>query len=260
MNNCLITRLKGSVDNDSLLKIGELRLKASKVELAKSEGSSLDYICHQGGIYSDSDKKKPITHSGIESNSVTIYADSDSIFSILPKYNLTELYLTGLDSVSGGLSSFNIKGLRNLDIKGNIEDDVENLNKDIVALFITQAPNIKMSLDSISKFKNLTYLTLKSPSQLVGDISRLGSLINLTNLNIDENTGISGTLESFVQAQRQYGRKTNSTGILCGYLAGTQITFNNEQLVTLYDKKLVWTETTITLSNTNGESAVTVNA
>ncbi len=43
MNKCLITKLEGSVNNNNLLKIGEMRLRIAKNVTPTSTGRKIDF-------------------------------------------------------------------------------------------------------------------------------------------------------------------------------------------------------------------------
>lgn len=121
-------------------------------------------------------------------------------------------------------------------------------------------PNLeKFSIESsnvggdISDFANCKLLnTLHTQfSGVKGTLSSIGGLTKITAMNLS--SGIEGTIESFVQAQRAAGRKTCS-GITSQYLYScTKITFAGKPLQDTvgveYMSKISWTETTITVKD-----------
>ena len=101
----------------------------------------------------------------------------------------------------------------------------------------------------ISKLGNLTKLTNLDVAQtsVSGDISKLGNLTKLTNLALGL-TSVSGDIESFVQAQRAAGR--SSASLTGSSINWGEVTFDGS----LTKGGLSWTSTTITM---NGK---TINA
>mgnify|MGYP003307004516 CR=1 FL=1 len=135
-------------------------------------------------------------------------------------------------------------------ITGNTKVFKENTFSSLVML------NLENSIvtGDISDFVNC--LNLKTldlyAARVGGDISSIGSLTKLTNL--DFSSRMTGTIEAFVQAQRAAGRTTCS-GITSLYLyANNNITFDGKPLLTTvgteYQSTISWTETTITVKDT----------
>lgn len=116
--------------------------------------------------------------------------------------------------------------------------------------------NVTGNLEDFIKYKD-TLVDLKIfGSYIKGDIADLGQCINLVELNKFNTFAdykITGTVESFVAAQRAAGRDTASMSRFD--VRGNDITFNGNLIdYSVQDNTLSWTANTITF---NGE---TINA
>lgn len=292
MGKCLVTKLKETVNNDSLVKIGEARFlissnanyiivaadTANKVQLTL-KGGTFDGGSNQAyASTSTSATKKPVSDGGV----IEMTADN--------KYNIT--YLSDVFPVDfGQLAYSRITNISHINTRVN-EEFVNRLNAEgvtidgaasfvypeLVKRFSLDFSGVKIAaiggnLASLSKFTGITELTLRTTkvygdidslknltelntlslsnsADILGDIKSLGKCTKLTNLSV-AGTGVSGTLEDFVKAQRAAGRTAESTGITV-YAANTNVTFNGIKQPSQLN--LTWTANTITFGST------TVNA
>ena len=185
-------------------------------------------------------------------NLKTLYVGGTNVIGDISKVaklkSLTTLKLIGAN-VTGDISRFNkLSSLTSLSLGGSeVTGDISRFNE-LNKLQILSLDSTKIT-GSINKFNTLTNLTSLSLSytRITGDIINLGNLVNLTNIGIGK-SGIGGTIESFVQAQRSAGR--NSAQITGSSANWGEVTFNGSST----KGPLSWTPTTITM---NG---VTINA
>ena len=194
MNKCLVTKLNGVVDNDSLLTIGEMRIGFVKVAnpetdiQAISVGVSTPTILKivGDGYFTDKtlseNKGKQITVGEDTSISVTavFVSNNDTQVSIQNKYNIRQLNKYYSSSASG--SSL---------IVINLDDFKYSSLLTSLSLSSTQVSG------DISALKNLTALTSLSLSSttsvLTGDIGVLNKITKLTSVNIS-NSNLTGDL------------------------------------------------------------------
>ena len=231
MGKCLVTKLKGAVDNQNLLRIGEMRIKFNKVSnptdttqciiFKVSRDTKIEII--GDGYFTDSslaqNNGKNLT---IRANvSTEVYVSNNDIeFSIPDKYaianifvkeqyrgnasfdieglkfstSLTNLYLTNMPAYGDIAALKNLTALTNINLDNTqISGDIAAL-KNLTALTKLTASNTQISGD-IAALKNLTALTklTASNTQISGDIAALKNLTALTNINLD-NTQISGDI------------------------------------------------------------------
>lgn len=276
MANCLVTKLLAVIDNPNLEKYGILtfsipsvtsfssgvyvNIKSSKATTITTEDS---YFCDTSGnpINGTAENSKTLT---VPANTSTkVYAPiAGGTYSVQDKYSLTEL--SSFYSTYYDLSMFKwcTEMVQILRYYGNLSD-LANLSN----LTVLRSPKPSGLDGDISVFADktkMTYLDIGTNQRVTGNVSDLGALILLTRADIGD-TGVGGTLESFVQAQRAArvaaGMSAgNSTGITMNYLHYTNITFDGEAVPTTFNSNcvLTWTDTTITL--TSGANTKTVTA
>ena len=215
MGKCLVTKLNGTVNNSSILRLGEMRFKINKVD-APSEGTQLL------GLFVDKPSKVEIIGDGYftdktlqenKGKSLSIDSTTNGIFvsstsnvevALLGKYAITKInnYYNGQpnNTIYTKNKSFDIGDLKystalitlNLS-NAQVSGDIANL-KNLTALTLLGLSNAQVSGD-IANLKNLTALTLLglSNTQVSGDIANLKNLTALTSLGLS-NTQVSGDI------------------------------------------------------------------
>ena len=193
MNKCLVTKLNGSVNNESLLKMGELRIKIDKVQSPSTSNRSLAIGVNSptniriigSGYFTDenfsANKGKSLL---LNSESLNyIYVSNDDItISIENKYNLTK---------------FNCKAVSNPWEVGNNHTNIHINIEDFK--YSTALTGLGLSYTSVSgdiaAVKNLTALTglVLSSTNITGDIAAVKNLTSLTSLVLSS-TNITGDI------------------------------------------------------------------
>ena len=188
MAKCLVTKLKGSVDNNELLRIGEMRIKVESVESPTkntqgfsctfSEPTTLEIVGE--GYFTDDTLTENKGKSMVvpANNNTNIIVSQATIVSIRDKYNLVTLYCF----ISNGSPYGQNKVL-------NIEDLKYSHNIRELNLY-----NMKVTGD-IANLKNLTALTvlLLNNTNVTGDISALKNITSLNRINLS-NTNVTGDI------------------------------------------------------------------
>ena len=218
MNRCLVTKLNGSVDNTSLLRIGEMRIGISKIDspnhwtqgfrITVNKLTVLEII--GDGYFTDvnltANNGKKITLDPNVSEKVYV-SNGNFEVAILDKYALVSLF--DYDEYSEGNSTYSQKNKSISDIgffkystaltslglsNTNLSGDIANL-KNLTALTRIELNNTNLSGD-IANLKNLTALTILklSNTNISGDIANLKNLTALTILELS-NTQIPLTGE-----------------------------------------------------------------
>jgi hypothetical protein len=208
MNRCLVTKLNGSVDNTSLLRIGEMRIGISKIDspnhwtqgfrITVNKLTVLEII--GDGYFTDvnltANNGKKITLNPNVSEKVYV-SNGNFEVAILDKYALVDIY--DYDTYSEGNSTYSQKNKSISDIgffkystaltslglsNTNLSGDIANL-KNLTALTRIELNKTNLSGD-IANLKNLTALTnLKlNSTNISGDIANLKNLTALTNLEL----------------------------------------------------------------------------
>ena len=224
MGKCLITKLNGSVQNDSLLRIGEFCIKVSKVESPTADSQRFSVQNTKDaqlriigdGYFTDktlSENKGKVMDIAANTETLVYYSNGDYEIIVSEKYSLR---------IIGVFKSSDWK-----DFKGKLSFDIELLkySSNITRILLS---NTQLTGD-IALLGKLTGLTavLLSNTQLTGDISVFGKLTGLTSLNI-RNTQLTGDISVF-------GKLTGLTGL---YLSNTQLTGD----ISVFDKLTSLTE------------------
>ena len=268
MGNCLVKKLLENVNDDNLPRLGELLVRCGGgtsetqfMALSKQSDIGLNIHPYEGGVYTNAAKTVPYEEITTGISDFNVYVDEDSLLGFNPKSIMKKLSFHNLSFMQGGLNT--LKNLPLLEIlvinSSSLDANTSELPLHLTRLTILYSTGIVGSFSDIGKITTLEDLWIRSVL-IEGDIVALGTLVELTSLNLDSCYNCYGTLESFVQKQRQNGRLTNANGIEMGYCVGVRFTFNGESITGSYNKKLTWTETTITLSRIDGTDAITVNA
>ena len=208
MNKCLVTKLNGTVDNDSLMRIGEFRIKIGKVsnptkdsQLVKIGVTSDTELRIVGdGYFTDStlakNKGKKITISRNDEVSNDVYVSNGDIeLAVMNKYNLTEISMPKHNTNR----AFNLDELKYSTHLKNIDCDDTKVYGDLKSLsecsnFKSIALSSSLVTGDISALagKNIGVVSLDSTA-VVGDISNLKNSSNLSMLHVS-NSAISGDI------------------------------------------------------------------
>lgn len=210
MVQCLVTKLKGTVNNDSLPKIGELRIKFRKVSRPSvdSQYLNLSTVGTQSitivgdGYFTDStlSQNKGTTLSITGNNNIVYVSNTNCEVSIPNKYNITDLNLGNnskkifnkeLDLDQLKCSPLNSINVPYVNLIGGL-DDLKNITS--LMSIIMQGSNVT---GNISSLKNLTLLkTLNlSNTNVIGDLDNLKGITSLSSI-ILSNTNIAGDISS----------------------------------------------------------------
>nr|DAH67352.1 MAG TPA: hypothetical protein [Caudoviricetes sp.] len=234
MGKCLVTKLNGTVDNDNLLRIGEIRLFNTKLSnptansqymvLTFSKDANLEIVGDAYFTDTNLSTNKGKTKSCLANQNSAFYvSNNDCQIAILDKYSLIKVetnahrvgdledlrFSKGLSAIimkkseqMGDIANLkNLTALTNLDLSGTqISGDIANL-KNLTALTNLNLGGTQISGD-IANLKNLTALTTLSLSNkktpLTGDIGELRTLTKCTEIYLSNGkfTGDLATLPS----------------------------------------------------------------
>ena len=209
MKKCLVTKLNGSVDNNELLKIGEMRIKVESVEsptkstqgfkCSFSEPTTLEII--GDGYFTDETLTANLGKSKVVSGEVEVFVSEATSISIKDKYKLSSLLLiTNNIEPYGSNKVFSIDDLKYSPNLKQIEVAETQAFGDIAcfanktALVSINMENTKLTGD-IEAIKNDTALNklILSGTSVTGDIVNLKNLTNLTYLNLAD-TQVAGDI------------------------------------------------------------------
>ena len=259
MNNCLVTKLKGSVQNDSLIKIGEFRIPVTS------------------GTISVTDNDYENTHTAYAIGDLTINGGS----SYTLKKGVNDLTLVGKGYISipdfkyqipfitapiycpDGFDSKYFSGLVNCNRvsfygytdKSELNDCVvtlEDLVKDFpnATEFTIGGRQLTGNLSSLAAVKNtLTGLTFSSANvgsvstnNVEGTIADMGHLYKLASLNfLQACKNVKGSIESYVAARLK--EQPNTAGSVTAVWLNSYggITFEGKELTLKRSTTISWT-------------------
>ena len=246
MEKCLVTKLNGVVSNNEILKIGELRVKIDSTDAPeyynhfKATGNKV--IVNK---LVDNGLKAEFPNQFGTENGYDGKLSGKGRLSIMNKYNLTSLELNLL-----AFPEFDIlEEIKYMKVLSSLQSFKQHLNIEKFpyssVLTILNVHNIDGRLSElVNKIPNISTLYVNQ-SNIEGNISELRALIKLTKIDVS-NTNVTGSLESFVVAQRSSGRSI-CNGITFQNIQ-TNLTFNGVAINA--NGSLSWTASTMTYNGT----------
>lgn len=190
MGKCLITKLNGSVQNDSLLRIGEFCIKVSKVESPTADSQKFSVrnakdtqlrIIGNGYFTNEtlSENKGKVMDIAANTETLVYYSNGDYEIVVSEKYSL------------GSFGVFLSTSWK--DFKGKLSFDIESLkySPNITNLMLSNTP-VTGDIAVLGKLTGLQILFL-SDTQITGDISVLGKLTGLVHLRLS-NAPVTGDI------------------------------------------------------------------
>ena len=194
--DCLVTKLKGAVDDSSLIRIGELRIKFNKVQTPTQKTQGFTFKFNKNakleiigdGYFTDSDlsanKGKTLEIPAGTTTNVYV-SNGDFDIAVLDKYSLEVI-----NFYAQGISGVSLDDMKNRLIDfGDLKYSINMIN---ISVSSSQASG------DISAFQNLTNLTLLNINftQVSGDISALENLTALTILELNSCVSVSGDISA----------------------------------------------------------------
>lgn len=256
MNKCLVTKLNSNVNNDELLKIGEIRFAFDKDTKVTSnltiKGENIGgqtiilknaklYNYNKSELFADGDSFSlpyggdfSVEGTGIEPCEVRYF----------DKYNLDYIVTEYLDLQKNWVGFIKKLAITKQPINSN---DLETFNKDLMSANLQFYKGKLKDFTRFTKLKSLVVNNFRNFNGIVGVLSDLGTLTELTNVSIGGQRYVTGSVEDFVQSNRTSGRTScDRFDIFC---SSNQFTFNGNPL-NATDIVLKWTATTITVNDT----------
>ena len=242
MENCLVLKCKGTVENDSLLKVGELRIKQNKIDSPTSltqaiivNGSNIDAEIIGDGYFTDKALTANLGKSITNIKSPIYISNSDCEISIKNKYNITALafresYITQWVDINRHVNNKKID-LESLKYSHNIMSITVNADVDISALsnlttltsLIIQNKQVTGDISALANMTNMSHLLLDT--NITGDISSLANMTNISYISLDTNiTGDISALANMTKLRELYIYSINNiTGDLSAFANITEL-------------------------------------
>lgn len=269
-NDCLVTKLKGSVNNETLPKFDMITFHINNTEnladiltyfkYADSTEATSNYYEIGSGVTSDfkqSETYPRFTGEGyvrvkdkynIVNVTLNIAYKTDRITPCLD-IDISQLSYNNLEMIGASPQTLHITNLKDLQVLKPTLKEIILSEKNILV------PQLSGDISDLAKFVNLETLSLPYISNRVhGTMKQVATLFpRLTSLkDLTNSKWLTGSIEDFVAVRRSQGVTNGSVYTKWGNSA--YITFNGERLTGHNDTPFSWTATTITY---NG---VTINA
>ena len=248
--NCLVTKLKGTVNDNSLPKLGSMlfKLETTTTSLVKIEaiGKDVSFSSADGSnvlsTSSNGDNKTNVVNVSEINTVFYIDASKGVTISIDNKYNLEKLdvsWTTNPNELTVDLNFEDLKyckklswlALYSMTLTGDISA-LQNLTAlTAIRLFRTQ---VSGDISVLSGLTALTDISLDN-TEVSGDISELQNLTALTAINLN-NTGVSGDISALsrltaLTAIRLFRTQVSGDiSVLSGLTALTAIDLNSTQV------------------------------
>lgn len=194
MGNCLVTKLKGTVINSNLLRVGEIRIRVHRIDNPNSETQRIN-------LNFTEDVKLEIIGDGYFTNNTLV---SNLGKSLIAKANVeTLVYFSNGDFEIAILNKY---ALKKIDARTNKKTVIKNIadlkhSSNLTYLGIISVENVGYFSD-IKSLTNLGFLAV-SYANISGNLSDLKSLTNLTYLIIGNTSNkITGNISSLKDMTR----------------------------------------------------------
>lgn len=230
-NDCLVTKLKASVDNDNLVKIGEMRVSfaagtthTTNTHQFKVFGSEAITLTVKNGFIATSvDAASGVT-------TVTIPAATDP--------NAVQMYyVSNTDAVITISNKYSIRYFR-MGSAGAVDIDDLKYSDELFNLTINDSQKSIGHLSSLSDKTAMVQLYIRN-TQITGDLNEIAGLVNMQTMNLS-NTVIGGNISNIASltaatdVQMSYMPKVygDATSVFTALTSATRITLVHNESVT----------------------------
>lgn len=260
--NCLVTKLKKSLDNNELERLGMIKLKIRPVPNDSTVGGinwvylevPIHYDDYTGGI-KIKDSLGNVIMDGYDLKGI-ISADSSEEYTLfIPKYNLTWLELNCLTEFTYindfvPLAAFKVDRVYDKYIEQYSTIDLSSLllvKSTLKTLHVVRC-KVYCPSDILRQFTNLINLVITASSFTTPiNITDLELMTSLTELKFNGTIYINGRLENFAEAQwSTYNRKSGTIRVTG---SDSLVTLNNTTIGD--DCSIVYSENNIIISDGN---------
>ena len=204
-NDCLVTKLKSTVNNDTLEVLGKIKMDVVETTGASfgrfdviSKGEAITFKTMSGELalgFSQNDvTNNPVDELTINPNTNKLVYYKNATYSILiDKYKgIKQIQNTGNENTTLSIDSFKYEDL------------------DTISFVCYGNAKVSGELSSIS---NVPKVTLHS-TDVVGELNNI-TTINVTNISLYDSNNITGEIRDFANLQVQKGRISGTLTIRC---------------------------------------------
>ena len=189
--DCLVTKLNGNVSDDSLLKLGEFRIKVNRVKSPTNKTQSIFLLTDKDitieivgeGYFTDNtllaNNGKRLSISANSETSV-YFSNGDFYISIPNKYALKKVNSTTNSTSSDSSNKF---------------FSIDDLKYSDIVSYNINSNQVTGDLSSVKNWKNVEFLILNT-TQVTGDIANIKNLTKLKSIYLGE-TKLTGDVSAF---------------------------------------------------------------
>lgn len=256
MENCLVTKLKGVVDNDNLIHLNEFRVNARVANngnpaFKSSETQSLT-ILKGNATFTGGTKSINIGQFWPSERFVTD-GDQNIVLSVADKYKLMHVNYGPLDIESIEILKYctELTAIElYIQFAISASELINSLPEQFTELNIGNSTQLDGNLRELADAYASTLTEIRFyNTAIIGDFGELGRFVNMTTYFLTP-VGIIGDVVDFVANKRLAGITSGS--VTAEWLGGDgRIKFNGNTIQTIQNNTISWTADTITV---NGET------
>lgn len=261
-NDCLVTKLKGVVNNETLPKFDMITFHVNNPENSTDKMTYFKYADSTEATKNFYEVGSGVTADFITSQSYPRFT-GEGYVRVKNKYNITDIIIYGryqsdsvipsididisqlsynnLQSISCTPQGLHITNLKDLQILKPTLKGITLSERDILV------PQLSGDISDLAKFVNLEKLNLSYISNKVhGTMEQVATLFPKLNSlgDLTDTKWLTGSIESFVSVRRSQG--VNDGSVYTNWGASTDITFNGKKLTGRENTPFSWTANTIT--------------
>lgn len=253
MKNCLVTKLKSTVNNDGLKPFGYIPVKytesvnSAENVMVCAEAQSAKVI---GGTVNGS-TTVDFTGSGDKYYGTfdnCSYDNGQDLTLYIPKYAIKNIRCNELDAedlvFATNLANIYMRDYSRIVNASKLDDIADRFKTFYFAKGSFDEP---FDVTKLGSTGNLIILGLAKVSNVKGSLDNCG-LSPITELIVPDSKDVTLTIENFVANQRSINRTTGSLNI--SWLGVISCYFNGQLVAAQQDNSLSWTASTITLNGT----------
>ena len=219
--DCLVTKLKGVVNDDSLYKLGEFRLKKERCEdwdaasqcfLVQFEKDEVLTIVGDG-YFTDAtgiNNEGKIKNVSANTETKVYVSNGDFEIAIPDKYNLNILTLNDGNVGSSKYASSKkiVGGIRSLSYSGKLHNFTLNAIQELgdiselhglnsIQYMYGNYSSVSGDIASLKDYTNLVDISFPGAYGIYGNVDSLSKLVNLSMLNLEGNMQMTGDISVF---------------------------------------------------------------
>ena len=246
-NDCLVTKLKGSVDNESLEHIGffkvevksvisptsitqRLSFETAGVKVKTADGSAMlslnsDFSDPASEVVTTVEKASVYFLNGNYTALVDKYAINSLVTNPLGSYDTPLSYSLCLDDIAYANYGAGVTNLICTGMKATKPSYFENIIKSPLSRCFLIGGDVRGDLSAfvnVNPDNNITEMVLRQLKHATGNISVMGRFKTITNLHFGDSPLFEGTLESVCSGMVTAGRTSGTMS----FTGNNKVTYN----------------------------------